>query len=937
MISIKGNNDNQSEKNSKLIAQNNMVSTDSKAKKLVDVKGEEEDEDVYLKTSNNSKTINYRLPEADKAPDDEHTDKPEGKALQGKMYKKLVKEKNSAQFEQNFSADTPITNDDVYPTAMPTRKINYDEVNPTITYTSSENTAPEQRFSAGYIQGGNAITTPRNKSYSRRIKKYALRKSVKPLERSYKNNNYELTEAAAGVTAVNKKVSLDENIGKNLSAKNISKVDKNKVFSSNALSEAPPEKQFTNQRFKKLIKKRSFKSDNNASAYSLATETFIQQNLSNQTSSASFKSNLYDVSFGHSLDNAGVKYMPQNGYIKPEPAIGVESNSTKTFTNSRYKVKIRRHSFDEQRISPTSRNIPADGTQGLNKQNENITKVKEAKQTEYQQTPQRSADFARGSKKTPDKKAPPSMKSQFSENCHTLFSDTKKVVANGGKAGLYTIGLSVATNASQNSAEGQAVNVPFIVVETAKDVKAGYQTAVGAAKGAAFAASTPFNITRSTYRAAKKGYNLAKTSKALLHKAKNMGKKQLMQKAQAKIKQVAMAKLNTVRQILVKRAAALALAALSAMSVFLLFFLLGGGLLVILFSSFSWQTSKDIDTTHLISYISELDLAVQDYVRDNTKTTEQDDAETEDVYYYYYAYDKPDASYEYGTDGRPINIRGYISAGHYDNMIDELKFFSTKDYVSALSYLQVKYGNLAWYQTIVGAIGDAILRGYAKDLHDLTHSVVTESYTSSDGTTTYHYYFYKQYSIDYLVENGILGLTESEKETYQYTCAYGNVNLAVLDYPLHSDIDIITPYGYRVDPDGGQIFHSGVDLACVSGEEIYAPQSGYLFIQDTAATEGIKVRIYNRDPSTVGNDLKWTEISMLSSCVFSNDIVDGVMSYPYVEAGELIGYAGSSEDYTNNAAECIQEENHIHLEYYTHDDNGDLITMAPETLFSYDE
>ncbi|GEM_PF-4314975 len=876
--------DNQSEKNSKHLSKNDMVSADNSLKDLLE---KEDEEDICIGISDHSHTVSYdNLSSNEDTKTDADARKNDGKL--NRLYKKSVKKENYAQIEQDLKSgnETP----EYTPPLQPKGEYNQSlsEASSLYTADSRNNDIVSSDSSLSGLVQSSVIYDKRENTqkslksdYAKRLKKHWQRQQR---SRSDKNPLISINEQHTQAVISDKQVNLEHSTsGVAELQSSFSKADSKKLLSKSVLLIAElPTVQQNKDRYRNIVKKKYFDdivgSTNSTSNTVDTTNTSGMENITyRQTYQPQVSANnVYDTSSSVSA----------NVYVhKRSPRINRA-------------VRIAAYTVVEQQRGS----------------------IRTAQKQERRKT---------GSSKAVQKNVS-SIQSQFSTGISKLLQNTADHIYNKGQQSLYTLVRNGSADLT-DTPEANGVNALFTVVETERNVNATTAALTNAAKGSVYVGKGIVNNVKAVPQNIKNTERFIKIIRKMNFKQK---RKFAALKAKNKADAIKEAALKQVKAVI----AAFMAVALSS----LILILFVGCLIGAIFASFTWQTSNPIDTTNLIQYISQMDFEMQRSVRNNTKTREQADAAENDRYYYYYAYNKSDteASYEFDENGKPTNIRGYVSVGYYDIMADELKRYSTQDYISALSYLQVKYGNLAWYQTIVGAIGEAVLKGYARDLHNLTHSVTTETYTyvpSVGHSVTHHYYFYRQYSVDYLVDNNILPLTQEEKEKYKYTCIYGNAANATLQYPLHEDYNIVGRYGYHINPnDGGMLMHSGIDLKCSSGDAIYSPLSGWAETY-TLDDGGIEIRVYTTKPNAINQSTKIAKITMAAATVINNPIIDGQMLYPYVNAGDLIGYAGDSGTYTQNGTDCLNDENHIHLEYIGYDESFKFIYFAPEAFLKYPE
>lgn len=881
--------DNQSEKNRKHLSKNDLVSTDSSLKDLFE---KEDDEDVYIGISDHSHTVSY-----DKLNENTETaaDTQENDSKLDKIYKNAVKKENYAQIEQNLKNENEAL--DYIPPLQPKGEYNssLSEASSLYTADSRNNDIVSSGSGSSSLVQSSAIYGKSDKSQetihkSDYVKKLRKQRQRQQRSRADRNPSISVNERHTQAVISDRRINLEHSTsGAAELQSSFSKADSEKLLSKSVLPIAElPTVQQNKNRYRNIVKKKY---------------------LDDITSSTNSTSNIVDTANTYEREN---KTYPQ-AYQLQASTHSVYGTSSSTSAN----VYVHKRSPRINRAVKIAAYTVADH-QRNNIQNTRVQERTKNKKSGVGKTSQKDTS---------------SIKSQFSANCSKLITNSADRINNTGNQSLYTLVRNGSADLT-DTPETNSVNSLFTVVEMGKNTQTGVAALINTVEGVIYVGK---GIVYAGKLVKAMPQNIKKT-KRFIKRLRKMSFKQKRKYAALKVKN----KANAIKEAALKQVKAVIAAFMAVALSSLILVLFVGCLIGAIFASFTWQTSKPIDTTNLINYISQMDFEVQRYVRNNTKTQEQAIAEENDIYYYYYAYNKSDteATYEFDENGKPTNIRGYVPVGYYDIMADELKRYSTQDYISALSYLQVKYGNLAWYQTIVGAIGEAVLKGYARDLHNLTHSVTTETYTyhpSEGHSVTHHYYFYRQYSVDYLVNNNILPLTQEDKEKYRYTCVYGNAASATLQYPLHEDYNIVGHKGYHINPnDGNMLMHSGIDLKCSSGDAIYSPISGWA---DTYTLDdgSIDIRVYTTKPNAINQNTKIVKISMAAATVINNPIIDGEKIYSYVNAGDLIGYAGDSGIYTLNSTDCLNDENHIHLEYTGYDESFNFIYFAPEAFLKYPE
>ena len=436
---------------------------------------------------------------------------------------------------------------------------------------------------------------------------------------------------------------------------------------------------------------------------------------------------------------------------------------------------------------------------------------------------------------------------------------------------------------------------------------------------------------------------------------------------------------------------------IAVIAAFVVIFIIIAMMIFAIFALFMWNTSTDLDTTYIISYLSELDYKMQDsWFQGMTGTEIKDynhDHTTRSVEYNYLLavdVDPSEVSHEYIKD-EDNHILGVSYSGYNesfsscDELLEDFRW-TTDDYRAALAYLQVKNENLGWFASHIGFIGEAVLKSSLRELHKLTYgNEPIDSLTYTDDSHNKEvYYFGKKYSIEYLIVHDMLPepMTYAEKDLWLGIYNYGNLDAAKLQYPLEGDIDIVKHFGKQLcleytppdeedeDDRYGSVsdftgYHYANDLKATSGEFIYAPISGLCKVtqRDGRGFEYVISTSYN------GSDIDTTQEGFLVKISCSSSTY--VLSSRVVNQGDKIGKVASvcsvnteipdsSNDSENedlfaeylfpcctgtkyNRDSTDTRYDYLHIEYYKLPcdfNNIDSIkenVLAPELFFTYPE
>ena len=930
MIFINKNN-NQSEKNSNLIARNDdVVSTESSLKKLVDVNDDEED--IYHRVlSDHSKTINYdNLKYGDNntkttdekamlSPEKGEPTKPEKKSLQKQMYKKAVREKNYAQIEQNFESTEASDASTAYTPPLPTR-VDYPKSTQTTSFTaadtaessnnglvSSESNTSELVRSTSLINDDNYVSKPRVSGFRKNLKARqfkAVRDSRKPKTFSVQNDNYTVIHKKADFHQTDGRVVLDGSTSNTSKVSaSFSKTNTDKVLSSSLYELVGDEAKPNRNRYESLVKRHQLRRMRNIKSSDIDTS-------GSKSVSDSFSASASD-NVTLQEDTKPINTL-QNNLINSKPEISMSGVSAAGEQSSR-NPKIKSVTFKKQVLNAA-----------VHRQREKAKTVRmlNNRKAKGGQVVKKTSDNALNAKK------PPSMKSQFSSSCKDLVKSTTDRIYFGSKKNLYDFAKNGAENSAVDNPEARGAQAAFELIETTKNAKYAVSSAINAANGTA-------NVVKGTY-------NGIKSSQRFIKRVKKMNLAQVKKFSELKLKK----SLKSFKSGITAKAKAAIAAVLAVFCSFLLTIMFAFALLAAVVSSVTWQQSSELDTTQLVKYISSLDKDMQDkWYKGKTaaeiaRQNDNPDARFDWQYDYYVAYNKlpdelpaPDdidpefncyvkVKYNPENGSETVGQKGYTQVAHSKDEFLEIYRWTTEDYITALAYLQVKNENLGWFASTFGWVGETVLKNKAAELHELTYGKQIYIYENAKtgaityslengavldtetmvGDTKRYCYFGRKNSVKFLVENDLLPtpLTEDEKERFEYICKYGNIELAVLNYPLDGDIDIAKHFGEQkylkftsandsesypsVSAANGK--HYAVDLNATAGDIIKSPFKGYCKViqQDK---RGFEFVISTNSNFELGDKGFLCRISCASaSYIPTNTIIE-------VEAGQSLGVVSS--------------------------------------------
>ena len=272
--------------------------------------------------------------------------------------------------------------------------------------------------------------------------------------------------------------------------------------------------------------------------------------------------------------------------------------------------------------------------------------------------------------------------------------------------------------------------------------------------------------------------------------------------------------------------------------------------------TFIWNTKQIMDTTEISKIIHKLDYKQQqllykygkdhfEIIKDSIDSHSSDGSEYNIQHYVYlFAEDVPleeDDSYPSTTNTKTnfnLNVTKYGS-GYDDSYTPNYNaskwkiFYSkdevlekyrwtTDDIISAMAYLQVVEENLTGLQKLnILGITEGHLRDKLEALHEATYSqpmwyavkeknsdgsIYTYNYykinsypltdvrtTGDKKCNTYHYYFFRKDSVDFLIQNDIIRLSDDDerneqlKDRYEQVKKYGNMFVSYLEPPIKYD------------------------------------------------------------------------------------------------------------------------------------------------------
>lgn len=991
MIFISGNNNNQSEKNSNLIAKNDeIVSTESSLKKIVDVN--DDDESMYHKIlSDNSNTVSY-----DKLKFGDNTDtssekvvektieKPEqvkatDKSLQKQMYQSAVKEKNSAQIEQDFENSEADTS---YIPPLQFRG-DYNLSQNQSSYAESNNSLVSTDSRMSDIVRSTAISDtykpkPTKSNFKKLIKakRMASELGTEASNSATANENYELVTQKSQFKRLDGTVKLDSNTANLLRVKrSLSKTNTDKIFSSSMYNQGQGQVEkkvsATTKQYKVIVKQNQIKkvkstSSNKNSIASVSPDTSSQSLTSDNVSvsTASFSATSTNV-----LSNNQGQEQAQGqalNTVSKAPNVKKARLKASLAANAKQSIKLSKKSPDIKSAS-----IKSDAAITLTTAS---TPVKATNATATYTTATNTTAKNKLTHKTP------SMKQLFSNSCKDLVKTTTDKVYLGTKQQLYRLAKDSAATASDDNYEVRGVHAMYQVVETAKNSK---KAVLGTSKAVSKGITT-------TAKAVKKTTKLAKSSKTFLKNVKKINFAKVRAIGKIKLK----ASATVLKNAVVGKAKAAIAAALASACGFLLLFIIIGGILMAIISMFTWQTSSVLDTTQLVKYISELDKKMQSdwyagYTAVDIKKN-NDKADAKQIQYFYYlaenkmpdtlpadttdiddsnfnCYIKVSYNPENGSDA--IYQKGYtLKARSKDEMIETCRW-TTDDYITALAYLQVKEENLGWFANAanwfgVSWVGENELKSKAEELHKLTYGnqiyisqntktgdksyqLQTGKYYCASGTSASDVksvcYFGRKNSVRFVIENNLIStpLTEEEMERFENLCIYGNSQQSVLSYPLEGDIDdmnIVKHFGKQmyltftpasdnehypsVSSTSGE--HDAIDIAANSGDIIKSPISGYCKVGQQEL-RGFEYVISTSKDFEAGTSGYLCRISCSSSSFIPTNTVTAVKAGDSL--GKVAGICGVNTKKPTVAGTDIFADYlypcSTNTEYYTSDSLGD--------------